>query len=164
MIDDASFFCVSRTNVLKFGLPRILFIQMRAALAVNSSVFRDMTPCSLADAYLRFMIPPSQAQTKYLRLLWWSRIKDHYVLRGNLGYECVQKNHYWATLCQINQFDAFQRQFRIIFAFTSNSPRDLFPSVFFKPKDVRLSISRVYSACYISWSSICLYSNRPSSH
>ena len=105
-----------------------------------------MTPFSLTDAYLRFMLPPSQAQTKYLRLLWWSRIKDHYILCGTLGYECVFKRVIiGATLSQINQLDAFQRQFRIIFAFTSNSPRGLSPSVLFKPKDIGLCISRVYS-------------------
>jgi len=138
---------------------------MRAALSVNNSVFRDMTPCGLVDAYLRFMLPPSPAQTKYLRLLWWSRIKDHYVLCGTLGYECVFKRVIiGAILSQISKFDAFQRQFRIIFTFTRNSPSDLYPSVFFKPKDIRLCISRVYSACYISWSPILLYSNRSSSH
>jgi len=92
---------------------------MRAALSVISSVFRDMTSYSLVDAYLRSMLPPSQAQTKYLRLLWWGRIKDHYVLCGNLGYECVFKRVIiGAILSKISQFDAFQLQFWIIFAFT----------------------------------------------
>jgi hypothetical protein len=77
---------------------------MRAALAVGSSVFGDMTQCSLVEAYLRFMLPPSQAQTKYFRLVWWSRIKDHYVLCGTIGYEGVLKEIIGAILSQISQF------------------------------------------------------------
>lgn len=84
-------FIVSHTNFLKLDWPRMVFIQMRLELIVNSSVFRDVTQCSLVDAYRRFMLPPSPAQTKFLRLLWWSRIKDSYVLCGTLGYEWVFK-------------------------------------------------------------------------